>query len=146
MICKIAQLLGDKMVRYTGPKNRIARRFGANIFEKARNPMLHKPNPPGVHGAKRKKKSDYGLQLDEQQKLKASTECLPAVSSSATTRKQFAQKGIPLSLFIARLECRLDNVVYKLNHVLHNFCSPAACVARPRSSRRKKRSTAAPSL
>ena len=59
------------MVRYTGPKNRIARRFGANIFGRARNPLLHKPNPPGVHGAKKKKKSDFGLQLEEQQKLKA---------------------------------------------------------------------------
>ncbi len=59
------------MVRYTGPKNQIARRFGANIFGKIRNPLLHKPNPPGVHGAKRKKKSDFGAQLDEQQKLKA---------------------------------------------------------------------------
>ena len=46
------------MARYTGPKNRIARKFGANIFGRIRNPLLHKPNPPGMHGAKRKKKSD----------------------------------------------------------------------------------------
>ncbi|HRD55313.1 MAG TPA: hypothetical protein PLC42_02840 [Parachlamydiaceae bacterium] len=37
------------MARYIGNKNRIARRFGANIFGRARNPLLHKPNPPGVH-------------------------------------------------------------------------------------------------
>ena len=43
------------MARYTGPKNRIARRFGVNIFGRARNPLLHKPNPAGMHGAKRKK-------------------------------------------------------------------------------------------
>ena len=48
------------MSRYTGPKNRIARRFGVNIFGRLRNPLLHKPNPPGMHGAKRRKKSDYG--------------------------------------------------------------------------------------
>ena len=59
------------MSRYTGPKNRIARRFGVNIFGRLRNPLLHKPNPPGVHGAKRRKKSDYGVQLEEKQKLKA---------------------------------------------------------------------------
>jgi hypothetical protein len=59
------------MARYTGNKNRIARRFGVNIFGRVRNPLLHKPNPPGVHGARRRKKSDYGLQLEEKQKLKA---------------------------------------------------------------------------
>ena len=59
------------MARYTGNKNRIARRFGTNIFGRARNPLLHKPNPPGMHGARRRKKSDYGLQVEEKQKLKA---------------------------------------------------------------------------
>ena len=59
------------MSRYIGPKNRIARKFGVNIFGRARNPLIHKPNPPGVHGAKRKKKSDFGLQLEEKQKLRA---------------------------------------------------------------------------
>ena len=59
------------MARYTGNKNRIARRYGVNIFGRARNPLLHKPNPPGQHGARRRKKSDYGLQLEEKQKLKA---------------------------------------------------------------------------
>jgi ribosomal protein S4 len=49
------------MARYTGNRNRIARRFGINIFGRARNPLLHKPNPPGVHGARRKKKSDFGF-------------------------------------------------------------------------------------
>jgi len=59
------------MARYRGPKNRIARKFGVNIFGRARNPLIHKPNPPGVHGARRRKKSDYGQQLEEKQKLKA---------------------------------------------------------------------------
>jgi small subunit ribosomal protein S4 len=102
------------MVRYTGPKNRIARRFGANIFGRTRNPLLHKPNAPGVHGAKRKKKSDYGMQLDEQQKLKA--------VYGMITRKQLVRYYKEASLskentpqaFIERLECRLDNVVYRL--------------------------------
>ncbi|PCI91769.1 30S ribosomal protein S4, partial [Candidatus Aerophobetes bacterium] len=59
------------MSRYTGPKNRVARRFGVNIFGRRRNPLLHKPNPPGMHGSKRKKRSDYGTQLEEKQKLRA---------------------------------------------------------------------------
>lgn len=102
------------MARYTGPKNRIARRFGVNIFGRSRNPLLHKPNPPGVHGAKRKKKSDYGVQLDEQQKLRA---CFGMISRKQTVRyfKKAARSKIATPLaFIRYLECRLDTVVYRL--------------------------------
>lgn len=102
------------MVRYTGPKNRIARRFGANIFGRARNPLLHKPNPPGVHGAKRKKKSDYGLQLEEQQKLKAIYGMLPHAQLVRYYKDAVRSQGNTPSLFIERLECRLDNIVYRL--------------------------------
>lgn len=102
------------MVRYTGPKNRIARRFGANIFGKIRNPLLHKPNPPGVHGAKRKKKSDYGLQLEEQQKLKAIYGMLTRAQLVRYFKEAMRAKGNTPALFIERLECRLDNIVYRL--------------------------------
>lgn len=102
------------MVRYTGPKNRIARRFGANIFGRARNPLLHKPNPPGVHGAKKKKKSDYGLQLDEQQKLKAIYGMLSQTQLVRYYKEAMRAKGNTPAMFIERLECRLDNVVYRL--------------------------------
>ena len=102
------------MVRYTGPKNRIARRFGANIFGKARNPLLHKPNPPGVHGAKKKKKSDFGLQLEEQQKLKAIYGMLTRTQLVRYFKEAMRSKGNTPSLFIERLECRLDNIVYRL--------------------------------
>lgn len=102
------------MARYTGPKNRIARKFGANIFGRARNPLLHKPNPPGMHGSKRKKKSDFGVQLDEQQKLKA---IYGMVSLKHLVRyyQEASSSKLPTpSAFIQRLECRLDNVVYRL--------------------------------
>lgn len=102
------------MVRYTGPKNRIARRFGANIFGKARNPLLHKPNPPGVHGAKKKKKSDFGVQLEEQQKLKAIYGMLTRSQLVRYYKEAVRSKGNTPSLFMERLECRLDNVVYRL--------------------------------
>lgn len=102
------------MSRYTGPKNRIARRFGANIFGRSRNPLLHKPNPPGVHGAVRKKKSDYGVQLEEKQKLRAvygmlSQKCLLKYFKEAARRKENTAQGL-----MQQLECRLDTVVYKL--------------------------------
>jgi len=102
------------MVRYTGPKNRVARRFGANIFGRVRNPLLHKPNPPGVHGAKKKKKSDYGLQLEEQQKLKAIYGMLTRTQLLRAFKEAARSKGNTPSLFIERLECRLDNMVYRM--------------------------------
>ena len=102
------------MVRYTGPKNRIARRFGANIFGRARNPLLHKPSPPGVHGAKKKKKSDFGVQLEEQQKLKAVYGMITRAQLVSYFKEAMRAKGNTPTLFIERLECRLDNIVYRL--------------------------------
>ncbi len=102
------------MARYRGPKNRIARRFAANIFGKARNPLLHKQNAPGMHGAKRKKKSDYGMQLDERQKLKAVYGMLSQKQLVNAYRKALIRKGNTAHNFIDQLECRLDNMVYRL--------------------------------
>jgi small subunit ribosomal protein S4 len=102
------------MARYTGPKNRVARRFGANIFDRARNPLVHKPNPPGQHGARRKKKSDFGLQLDEKQKLKAVYGMIPEKKLVTLYQKSLQQKGNTAENFLRMLECRLDNVVYRL--------------------------------
>ena len=102
------------MARYRGPKNRIARKYGANIFGKARNPMLHKQNPPGMHGAKRKKKSDFGIQLDERQKLKAVYGMISQKQLVNAYKKALTKKGHTPTIFVQELECRLDNVVYRL--------------------------------
>ena len=102
------------MARYRGPKNRIARKFAANIFGKARNPMLHKQHPPGMHGAKRKKKSDFGLQLEERQKLKAIYGMISQKQLVNAYKKALLRKGNTAQLFLASLECRLDNVVFRL--------------------------------
>lgn len=102
------------MTRYTGPKNRIARRFGANIFGRARNPLLHKANPPGMHGAKRKKKSDFGLQLEEKQKLKAIYGMLSTRQLVLYYQKAALSKVNTTHVFLQLLECRLDNIVYRL--------------------------------
>jgi len=102
------------MARYRGPKNRIARRFAANIFGKARNPLLHKQNPPGQHGAKRKKKSDFGMQLEERQKLKAMYGMLSQKQLVNAYKKALQHKGNTAGLLSEFLECRLDNIVYRL--------------------------------
>lgn len=102
------------MARYRGPKNRIARRFGANIFGRARNPLLRKANPPGQHGARRRKKSDFGLQLEEKQKLKACYGMLLEKQMVKAFKEAVTQKGNTAQHFAERLECRLDNIVYRL--------------------------------
>jgi small subunit ribosomal protein S4 len=102
------------MARYRGPKNRIARKYAANIFGKARNPLLHKQHPPGMHGAKRKKKSDFGVQLDERQKLKAVYGMISQKQLVNAYKKALERKGNTATLFLEQLECRLDNVVFRL--------------------------------
>ncbi len=102
------------MARYTGKKNRIARRFGLNIFGRTRNPLLHKPNPPGVHGARRRKKSDYGLLLEEKQKLKAVYGMLSEKQLVNYYKKALRKQGNTAELLAEFLECRLDNIVYRL--------------------------------
>jgi len=102
------------MARFTGNKNRVARRFGVNIFGRARNPLLHKPNPPGQHGARRRKKSDYGLQLEEKQKLKAIYGMLSEKQLVNYFKKALRMKGSTATNLAEMLECRLDTVVYRL--------------------------------
>jgi len=102
------------MARYTGNKNRIARRFGVNIFGRARNPLIHKPNPPGMHGARRRKKSDFGLQLEEKQKLKAVYGMVSEKQLVNAYKKAVAKKGNTAQHLAEFFECRLDNIVYRL--------------------------------
>lgn len=106
---------GERMARYRDPKNRIARRFGANIFGRARNPLVKRPNPPGMHGARRRKKSDYGLQLEEKQKLKACYGMLAEKQLVNTYKKALLETGNTVEVFMTKLECRLDTVVYRLH-------------------------------
>lgn len=102
------------MARYTGKKNRIARRFGVNIFGRLRNPMLHKANPPGQHGAKRRKKSDYGQQLEEKQKLKAIYGMLSEKQLVRYFKEAARVHGNTAEIFVRLMEARLDVVVYRM--------------------------------
>ena len=117
------------MSRYTGPKNRIARKYGANIFTRSRNPLLHKPNPPGMHGAKRKKKSDFGQQLEEKQKLRAIYGMLSQKQLVRIYNKAIKMEGPTPHNFLTLLECRLDNIVDRLR-----FASTTARRRRQRSA------------
>jgi len=109
------------MVRYTAPKNRIARKFGINLFSRAKNPLLHKQNPPGVHGGKRKKKSDYGVQLEEKQKLKASFGMMTERQLTNYYQKAARFHKNTAEIFLQMLEMRLDNIVYRLKFAATPF-------------------------
>ncbi|MGR3951929.1 MAG: 30S ribosomal protein S4 [Chlamydia sp.] len=102
------------MARYTGAKNRIARRFGVNMFGRTRNPMTHKAHPAGMHGAKRKKKSDFGVQLEEKQKLKAAFGMLSESQLNKYFKLASKRHGNTPEIFMQFLESRLDIVVFRL--------------------------------
>ncbi|MBQ1987364.1 MAG: 30S ribosomal protein S4 [Muribaculaceae bacterium] len=101
------------MARYTGPKTKIARRFGEPIF--GEDKVLAKRNyPPGQHGNnKRRKLSEYGTQLKEKQKAKYTYGVLEKQFRNLFD-KAARKEGVTGELLLQMLECRLDNVVYRL--------------------------------
>lgn len=102
------------MARYTGPTSKIARKFGEPIF--GPDKVLEKKNyPPGMHGAnkRRKKGSEYGIQLREKQKAKYTYGVLERQFRNFFHRAQ-RTKGITGELLLQLLESRLDNVVFRL--------------------------------
>jgi len=102
------------MGKYIGPKSKIARKFGEPIY--GADTVLEKKNyPPGQHGVarKRKKTSEYGVQLSEKQKAKAIYGLLEK-QFYITYERASRQGGITGENLLKLLECRLDNVVYRL--------------------------------
>lgn len=102
------------MARYTGPKSKIARKFGEAIF--GDDKAFEKKNyPPGQHGNNRRrgKKSEYAIQLMEKQKAKYTYGIL-----ERQFRNLFAQanrsKGVTGEVLLQLCESRLDNVVYRM--------------------------------
>ncbi len=102
------------MARYTGPKTKIARKFGEPIFGPDKH--LEKKNyPPGQHGLakKRKKVSEYGTQLAEKQKVKYMYGVLER-QFRKTYGTAARMKGRTGENLILLLESRIDNIVYRL--------------------------------
>ena len=100
------------MSRYTGSINRKSRRFGFSILENGKE-LAKRAYAPGQHGNDRKKLSDYGVQLQEKQKVRF---------MYGVNEKQFRKifndagkmKGVHGENFLRLLESRLDNLVYRL--------------------------------
>lgn len=105
------------MARYLGPKCKLSRREGTDLFLKSSvRPLESKcklETPPGQHGAKRNRLSDYGIQLREKQKLRR----MYGVLERQFRRyyKEAARRtGATGQTLLQILECRLDNVVYRM--------------------------------
>ncbi len=101
------------MARYIGPKSKIARKFGEPIFGPDRS-FEKKNYPPGMHGSnkRRKKQSEYGVQLQEKQKAKYTYGILEKQFRN-TFKKASKKKGKTGELLLQLIESRLDNLVYR---------------------------------
>ena len=136
------------MARYTGPKSKIARKFGEPIY--GPDKYLEKRNyPPGQHGMakKRKKTSEYGTQLAEKQKVKYTYGVLERQFRKMYD-KAARMKGRTGENLIILLESRVDNLVYRMGiapsrpaarqlvshcHITRNgeICNVPSAIARP---------------
>ncbi|RLD34027.1 MAG: 30S ribosomal protein S4 [Bacteroidetes bacterium] len=102
------------MARYIGPKSKIARKFNDPIF--GPDKYFEKKNyPPGQHGTnkRRRKQSEYGIQLQEKQKAKYTYGMLERQFRNVF-KKASRKKGITGENLLKLIEARLDNVVYRL--------------------------------
>ncbi|MBI3502042.1 MAG: 30S ribosomal protein S4 [Bacteroidetes bacterium] len=104
------------MARYTGPKQRINRKFAEPILGGNGKTLEKKAYPPGMHGMtkKRGKKSEYAGQLAEKQKAKYTYGILERQFENTFERAARA-KGVTGEVLLQLLESRLDNVVYRMN-------------------------------
>ncbi|TAD85726.1 MAG: 30S ribosomal protein S4 [Bacteroidetes bacterium] len=102
------------MARYTGPKTRICRIFGEPILGNGKY-LTKNSNPPGQHGAtkKRKQLGEYAIQLKEKQKAKYTYGVLER-QFYKTFVEAARRKGVTGENLIKLLEARLDNTVYRL--------------------------------
>ncbi|MBV6645750.1 MAG: 30S ribosomal protein S4 [Cyclobacteriaceae bacterium] len=101
------------MARYRGPKAKISRKFGEPIFGPSKA-LQKKSYPPGQHGrGRRKKQSEYSIQLAEKQKAKYTYGVLERQFSNIF-EKASRKGGITGEILLQLLEARLDNTVYRL--------------------------------
>lgn len=102
------------MARYTGPKTKISRMFGEPILGNGKW-LSKNSNPPGIHGAQRKRKTlgEYATQLKEKQKAKYTYGVLEKQFRN-TFGEASRRKGVTGENLIKLLEARLDNTVFRL--------------------------------
>ena len=101
------------MSRYTGPQYKKSRRLGFSTLENGKE-LARRPYAPGMHGTSRRKKvSEYGIQLQEKQKVRFMYG-LNEKQFRRTFDRASKMKGIAGENFLKLLESRLDNIVYRM--------------------------------
>lgn len=100
------------MSRFTGSTWKVSRRLGYSVSETGKE-LQRRPFPPGQHGKRRIKQSDYGLQLAEKQKVRF-TYGIREKQFLKTFNEAAKIQGVHGENFLILLESRLDNVVYRL--------------------------------
>ncbi len=127
------------MGRYTGPKTKISRRYGVQIFGPSKS-LERKNYPPGMHGPKgsRRKQSDYAIALGEKQKLRYQYGLLER-QFRRIFQNALRKRGVTGETLLQLLETRLDNVIYRLG-----LANTGARLADRRSRRAQRKSRAHP--
>jgi small subunit ribosomal protein S4 len=102
------------MGRYTGPKTKVARRYGVPLFGPSKS-LERKNYPPGMHGPKgsRRKQSDYAVALGEKQKLRYQYGLLEK-QFRRIFQTALRKRGVTGETLLQLLETRLDNIVFRL--------------------------------
>ncbi|RAL25653.1 30S ribosomal protein S4 [Thermoflavimicrobium daqui] len=100
------------MARYTGPTWKLSRRLGISLSGTGKE-LSKRPYAPGQHGQSRKKLSEYGIQLQEKQKLRFMYG-LGEKQFHKLFQRSGKMKGVHGENFLKLLESRLDNLVYRL--------------------------------
>ena len=102
------------MARYTGPRARMCRRLEYPVFESSKFSSIRKNYPPGQHGQSRRRKlSNYGIQLREKQRIKYLYGVLEKQFRNYF-KKAASKSGATGSNLLVMLESRLDNTIYRL--------------------------------
>lgn len=104
-------------------KYKICRRLGENLWGRDKCPTNTNPTGPGQHGARRKKLTDYGIQLREKQKLKGYYGNITERQFRRIFAEAARRKGDKSENLISLLESRLDTVVYRMNMVPTPFAA-----------------------
>lgn len=106
------------MSKRQNSKYKISRRLGASLWGRAKDPVNNRPTPPGQHGAARRRKlSDFGVQLREKQKLKGYYGNVSEKQFRRIYAEAVRRKGDTGENLVGLLESRLDAVIYRMGFV-----------------------------
>ena len=103
------------MSKRTEPKSKIDRRLGCNLWGDPKSPFNRREYGPGQHGSKRRKLSDYGIQLFAKQKLKGYYGNISEKQFRKYYEKALKLKGDTSENLVSLLETRLDAIIYRMN-------------------------------